>query len=795
MPLDFNARTAWRTALGTALCLIFVGAVPAARVVLKNGIVLEGDVARLGTLIANPAQGQAPPPGGELIVLVDNQITRSYVSLHQVQEVIDNAGEVVTKFDIPQPVARGGRRVASLGRVLKTEPWDNWGRRTIKLLIAGGPADVIQGITLITPRYYKVETLSAGQRLLIDQRYATSSMPTDLLREILYKGIDTDDPNRRLDVYQLFLEADRYGAAEAELTKIVEDFPDLDLARQLQAVRNLKANRGLRELKHRREAGQHRFARAILKAFPDENIAGETLLEVREILQHYQSVDRRIAESQEDLKRNLAKISPAAMRTTLAPAIDEICGELNSHTLVRLGAYLRVADDAESAPSEKLAPGEKLALAVSGWLLGADDATDNLPVALSLVEVRGMVREYLREDSKSRRDELLTRIRSQEGGVPRLVARLLAHMKPPLELPEPVAGVEGYYEIDLPARDRLPPVRYLVQLPPEYDPYRRYPVIITLHGAGTTAAHQIDWWAGDVGQGGRPGGQAARHGYIVIAPQWAKVKQRKYEYSGREHAAVLDTLRDAARRFAVDTDRVFLSGHSMGGDAVWDIGLAHPDLWAGVIPIVATADSNRYNYNTLYWKNQRYVPFYFVGGDLDGDKLVKNAYQFDRYLRHVGYDVLVVDYQGRGHESFHDEILHLFNWMTRQQRNFFPTDFECDTIRSYDNYFWWVEIGEMPEHARADPDRWPPRRIKSLTVEGKINRTDSLTTVRVRSGSAPTTIWLAPELVDFDQRMRVVVRGFRDAKAPAPDIAVMLEDARTRGDRMHPFWARLDLPE
>ena len=45
-------------------------------------------------------------------------------------------------------------------------------------------------------------------------------------------------------------------------------------------------------------------------------------------------------------------------------------------------------------------------------------------------------------------------------------------------------------------------------------------------------------------------------------------------------------LRDAMRRFSIDSDRVFLSGHSIGGDAAWDIGLAHPDLWAGVIPIV-----------------------------------------------------------------------------------------------------------------------------------------------------------------------------------------------------------------
>ncbi len=123
-------------------------------------------------------------------------------------------------------------------------------------------------------------------------------------------------------------------------------------------------------------------------------------------------------------------------------------------------------------------------------------------------------------------------------------------------------------------------------------------------------------------------GQATRQGYIVIAPAWTKPHQNQYEYSAREHAAVLGALRDAVRRFSIDTDRVFLSGHSMGGDAAWDIGLAHPDLWAGVIPIVATAGK----FVNLYWPNAEKLSFYFVSGELDGNKTVTNAPQWERYF-------------------------------------------------------------------------------------------------------------------------------------------------------------------
>ena len=141
--------------------------------------------------------------------------------------------------------------------------------------------------------------------------------------------------------------------------------------------------------------------------------------------------------------------------------------------------------------------------------------------------------------------------------------------------------------------------------PPEYDPYKKYPCIVTLNGAGTTPVQQIDWWAGSLKEGAALRyGQASRHGYIVIAPTWSRKHQKEYEYSAREHAAVLFSLRDACRRFSVDTDRVFLTGHSMGGDAVWDISLAHPDLWAGVIPFVSSSDK----YVPHYTQNAKGLP-------------------------------------------------------------------------------------------------------------------------------------------------------------------------------------------
>src|SRR5207247_2406433 len=158
----------------------------------------------------------------------------------------------------------------------------------------------------------------------------------------------------------------------------------------------------------------------------------------------------------------------------------------------------------------------------------------------------------------------------------------VAHMKPPKDTPD---RPFGYYELTVDGLAGEAPISYAVQLPPEYNPYRRYPTVITLNGGSTGPRMQIDWWAGGVDAKGNRQGQGSRHGYIVIAPVWTVAHQGQYNYSLREHVAVLNSLRDACRRFSIDTDLVFLSGHAMGGTAAWDIGLAHPDLFAGVIPI------------------------------------------------------------------------------------------------------------------------------------------------------------------------------------------------------------------
>ncbi len=752
---------------------------------MRDGRALEGALVPVAGLTDNPNVTKSNDnPQIRLIMMIDDDLRRTFVSKSQIlrpeQEQLRLS---LQKIMIPQRVAIAGSRIGRLGPIMKITPFDEFGRRILTMNTIKGPIDVIQGVTEITPLYTKVEGLAGERPYIWDMRIATSSIPREILGQILSRVINPKKLDDRLKLVRLLLDSERYQDAQVELEGVVHDFPDQsELEREIAAIRQLQARRIIDEINVRRQAGQHRLAYGLLENFPREKIAGETLQQVRQMLDQYGETQKQGKDVLDGIEKNLAGVKDAQLHERAQAVVDEIKAELNINTLDRM------ADYAGLAGADKLTDEDKLSLAVSGWLLGNNHASTNLAVSLSLAEVRGLVRQYLRETVGGRRNSILKTLHSMEGSTCEMVARLVDHMKPPIDSPEPIKDKPGFYELSVPALEQDEPnINYYVQLPPEYDPYRRYPMVVTLNGAGTTPLQQLDWWAGALDNSGNRMGQAMRHGYIVLAVDWAKPAQQEYEYSAREHAAVLVSLRDACRRFSVDTDRVFLSGHSMGGNAAWDMGVAHPDQWAGVIPIVAVAEK----YCMHYRNNAGLVPFYVVGGELDGDKTKVNSTVLDHYLT-KGFDVTFVEYQGRGHEHFYDEIQRIFDWMGRRKRDFFPKKIASITsMRTWDNYFWWLEMADYPRVAVIDPIDWPPTRgFQPVRVEGSIKGN----TVRVTSGADKVTVWLSPELVDFSKPVRIDFKGHQLNRDPnlTPNVATLLDDVRTRADRQHPFWVKVD---
>jgi predicted esterase len=869
MTAMLRAGGAGRYFLMTAAALLPPAIAAADIATLNNGMTVEGSWDKIASVAADPLKATGET-GLKQIVIMDNQLTRTFFPTKQIaREFAQPPAVSMERISLFQRIPANGQQISVVGLPLRIDPFDEYGHRIFSMLGPKGKTiDVVQGITEITPRWTKVEAIEGINHYIWTMKIATSSIPREQLTKILTRTLDAKDPTQRLRIVRLYLQSERFKDARVELEQLIQEFPDLaHLKDQVKELHRLSADRLLKEIDLRREAGQFRLATMMLEQFPVEGVPGETLLKVRETLDAIRAQQTQGQQVLKLLDQHAAALKADATRAELKEIVAEVKHELNINTLDRLADYLRLADD------PKMSAEQKMSLAISGWLLGSGAAVDNLGVSTSLVKVRELVRQYMVTTRQPQREQILALLASQEGATNAYIAAILAHMKPPVPTevlaipgadvgnpaaifglpgeeaakpqgvapaepkddcapkqddaallkgaakpaalepqneaapqvpektasPEPRAGnakstgVPGLYELTVSSGlSEYPQMKYWVQLPPEYDPYRRYPCIVTLNGTSTTPLLQLDWWAGGFSPDAQTRyGQATRHGYIVIAPQWQREHQQQYEFSAREHATVLLPLRDACKRFAIDVDRVFLTGHSLGGTAAWDIGLAHPDLWAGVMPIVATP--GKYISNGKYEENGKYVPLYFVCGEKDTGKY-KSADDWNVYLTKIGYDVMVVEYLGRGHEAFSDEIQNLFTWMNLHQRNFFPKEFKVQSLRPWDNFFWWVETGDPKPISVILPAEWGETNDPAKKPLPAETKTAMLAPngVSVTSRSCgKVTVWLSPEIVTFNDTLKVVINGKPQRKIQ-PSLSVMLEDVRTRGDRQHPFWAKVE---
>ena len=62
----------------------------------------------------------------------------------------------------------------------------------------------------------------------------------------------------------------------------------------------------------------------------------------------------------------------------------------------------------------------------------------------------------------------------------------------------------------------------------------------------------------------------------------------------------------------------------------------------------------------------------------------------------------------------------------------------------------------------------------------------------VKTNVGRVTIWLAPEMVNFDEHVTIAVDGHSRTEQLKGSAETILDDVRTRADRQHPFWVKLD---
>jgi pimeloyl-ACP methyl ester carboxylesterase len=780
-----------RGSLIVAVLLAWAAVSNAHIIIFKDGFTLHGRVRELKEFVTDDTSGQSflVTKG---VFLLDSDARLVGFSQHHVppEGVIDK--DVVSETDsikFEQKSLRTGRPMYPILQVGSATEWTaDWNRKLPMRVNFGTPGvgdmSVEQRLAVLTPQYLRVD----GTKYNWTSFYRLGEFDPATIRSLLFnfpemKGKNTtDDPAWRQKVYQFFVQAGWYDLADAELAGIEKDLPEQKdtVEQSRQSLIKLKALHAFDEIEKAHLAGRHDWAQKQLAEIPRAAMDDMLLASVRELRSKYESLTENLTQARRLLTELRPKL-PRERQELFDKAATAILEELDHDNVTRLETFLVQAR--QSTPPE---PAELLALAVSGWLLGKDAADAKPEVADRLWKARQFVLDYQNTRDTGARDRKLKEYQSTPTdalGVDEMT-QVIHHLLPPKA--ENGFGTEAI-------RRRTEPqghegADYVVQLPPEYRHSRPYPVLIVLHaGGGDTPADMVK----------RVAGLAARHGYIVAAPDW-EVFGKAYEHSTEENERVTDVIVDLRRRFQVDSDRVFLLGAGQGGQVAFDVGLSHPDLFAGVIPMGAAP----LKHAGRYWANSQYLPFYVVDGTFSGDIAKANQDLFKKWVP-LGFPGIWVQYKGRGPEWFAGELPTIFDWMDRKKDQFkraapvselgrqggsLPCEFL--SLRNSDTRFYWLSTDGLLPNQAVDGRAWK-NTAQGGNLYGRIHEG----TIHVNSRNHKRlTIWLARGMIDFAKPLTVRInRELRmNNQRIQPSLKVLLEDLYQRGDRQRLYWAKLE---
>ncbi|MDB5349412.1 MAG: hypothetical protein JWN86_659 [Planctomycetota bacterium] len=757
--------------LGLVTVSVLISAVMADTVTLKNGIVYRGSVDRDNTLVSI-----FDPDGIKRVILRDTKILKS---------ASDEGTAKAEHFQIVQPLTKHAGEMPTAATDIKAGAWDKAGRRSFRYSfprrsksneLSQAVIEMSQAIIDLGPRVCKIRGIDG---FWVSQ-VATSTVPKSVVLDILGK-VEQKNLNERFRVCRFLIQAEMYPEARAEVVRLGKDFradPDVaDKAKNaLALIQDSEARDLLVEIETRRKAPQPRAVLSKLKTFPSDGVPADIIASVRDQIRK----DERQAAADKALAESVRRAAEGAKIEDKARLIEILDGLAEAPDAVRgrLDAF-------EKGLAEGAKPDALYALALSGFVAGGDAAIPDLKSAESMFQARDLARKYLSSlgTAPEVRAESLSKLREiQVDGKAITLATLceiIRRMPPPLR--DAQAEAPGKPTLLRVRDDPNPeqPSEYAVILPPEYSPLRSYPMVVALHSS-ETPSEALSWWSA----------QAALRGFIVIAPEYNLRDQRRdYRYSESEHAAVELVLRDALRRFAVDSDRVFLGGSLFGGNMAWDFGLAHPDLFAGVAVISGLPAK-------YVWSNKANaprVPFYVAMGDLAPAETDVIFGIFAKPLIAGNKDMTYVEYYRRGLEDLPEEASSVFDWMSARRRETYPKSFDVVANRNCDDRYYGIVVKEFAKGRTKDPAA-VDNLGKNLNNPAKIGfqakgaNLLNLTT----SGVVKLDVWVSPKFTDFEKRMEIRINNKTVFKGmPNADLESLLEDLRIRGDRSQVFWMRV----
>lgn len=207
-------------------------------------------------------------------------------------------------------------------------------------------------------------------------------------------------------------------------------------------------------------------------------------------------------------------------------------------------------------------------------------------------------------------------------------------------------------------------LNYLLLLPEGYKEKKKeqWPLMLFLHGMGERGSD-----LNKVKVHGPPkvAEKMDHFPFILVSPQCPGG-----EWWDRQTLVAL--LDEVTRKYRVDTNRVYLTGLSMGGFASWDLALTYPERFAAVVPICGGGTPTPIvAFEGKKKEAMKSLPIRVFHGDKDPAVDVSESQRMVAFLKKYGCkDIELTVYPGVGHDSWTQTYSDpkLYDWFLSHKR-------------------------------------------------------------------------------------------------------------------------------
>lgn len=186
---------------------------------------------------------------------------------------------------------------------------------------------------------------------------------------------------------------------------------------------------------------------------------------------------------------------------------------------------------------------------------------------------------------------------------------------------------------------------------------------------------------------------AQQRGFVVIAPY----ARGDYFYRGPGEQDVLDLIQEAQTLVSIDSSRIYLMGHSMGGWGTWWLGLRHPDMFAAICPMSGMAPLDLI-------ENAKYLAPIVIHDSTDNIVPVKNSREAVDELEKKGIPHQYIEPAHYGHDSkmIGDYLPTVLDWFENHRKITRPyqIEFTCRTPLTGNAY--WLRILSFIDPVKAE---------------------------------------------------------------------------------------------